>query len=329
MPEVMPGVHRIEIDYNGRPLKLTLLLGAQANVLLDAGDASTPDKDILPYFAKIGFDPKRLTHIIATHPDLDHTGGLARMHEVAPNALICCGDEDKEQCATPESLIDLRYRAHLYWHGLGVSDEAKPKILPRCGGPVPIHQTFKGGERIQLSADKHVEILHLPGHSYGHLGFYLPDENAAIIADAVHHRANFFSDGRAAFACTYMYVDLYLSTIDKLRLMKLDRLYSCHWPDLLSNNTINKWLDESRDYALHAEAAILDTLRAANDGGLTLREVCLQAKPKLGAWPVEKDLETRSMACGHLQRLVSRGLVRMTDDRPTRYIAEKEWRGLR
>jgi len=63
--------------------------------------------------------------------------------------------------------------------------------------------------------------------------------------------------------------------------------------------------------------------------GLTLREACLRAKGGLGDWPAERDLETRSMACGHLQRLADWGLIRATAERPTRYVIEPEWLGLR
>jgi hypothetical protein len=62
---------------------------------------------------------------------------------------------------------------------------------------------------------------------------------------------------------------------------------------------------------------------------MTMREVCLRAKVGLGDWPAEKDLETRSMACGHLQRLVDWGLLRRDEGRPTQYFAEEGWRGLR
>ena len=60
-----------------------------------------------------------------------------------------------------------------------------------------------------------------------------------------------------------------------------------------------------------------------------MREVCVQAKPRLGDWPAEKDGETRSMACGHLQRLCDVGLIRMAEGRPVRYVAEAGFVGLR
>ena len=129
-----------------------------------------------------------------------------------------------------------------------------------------------GGEVFSLGGGvgaegREVRILHLPGHSRGHLGVHLLAENAAIIGDAVHGAANRFMDGRAAFACTYMYVDSYLGTIAQLRAMKLARLYSCHWADCQDNPAVEAFLDESQTYAHKAEAVILDTVQAGGGAG--------------------------------------------------------------
>ncbi len=327
--EIFSGVHQIPVNYKGRPLKLYLLHGPDLLMLMDTGDARVPESDILPYFEKIGVDPKTLTHVMATHPDVDHTGGLHRMKQAAPQAKFICGTLDREQVESPEGLIEIRMRAHYYWHGMGMDDAAKAKFLPRAGGAVAIDATLAGGETMRWDAAKYVEILHLPGHSHGHLGVYLPWENAAIIGDAVHGHANCFLDGRSAFAPTYMYVDEYLGTIDRLQAMKLDKLFSCHWPDCVDRAGVDSFLNQSRDYALRAEAIILEFVKAAGSGGATLKDVCVGAKAPLGDWPAERDSDTRSIACGHLQRLVGNGILRATDVPPVRYFYEPVWRGLK
>jgi glyoxylase-like metal-dependent hydrolase (beta-lactamase superfamily II) len=276
--------------------------------------------------------------VLLTHPDVDHVGGAYAMREAAPQARFLCGTLDREQVETPEALGRWRARAHHYWHGLGPDDAKLAEFVRRAGGAespasagarrLTFHATFDGGATLTLGG-RVLRILHLPGHSLGHLGVHLPGERAAIIGDAVHGTANRYADGRAAFACTYMYVDAYLGTIDQLRALGLERLYSCHWADCTKRAAVDQFLDVSRAYALRAEGVILETVRAAGTAGLTLREVCVRAKGPLGDWPAERDMETRSMACGHLQRLASRGLIGATADRPTRYLAEAEWLGLR
>ena len=294
--EVMNGVHQIPVNYKGRPLKLYLLAGqgGELTMLMDTGDAAVPESDILPYFTSIAFDPKKLTHVMATHPDVDHTGGLHRMYEAAPQAKFVCGTADREQIESPEGLIQIRMRAHYHWHQMGMDDAAVAKFMPRAGGYVPIAETFSGGETLRWDAKKYVEVLHLPGHSHGHLGVYLPWENAAIIGDAVHGTANRFLDGKASFACTYMYIDSYLGTIDRLQSMKLSKLFSCHWPDCLTNEEVNSFLNQSAQL-LRPECGASDPGRreSGRGAGATLKDVCTQAKPGLGDWPADRDGDTQ------------------------------------
>jgi len=318
MPEILPGIHQIFVNYHQRPLKLHLLIGAEGSLLLDTGDAAVPDTDILPYFAAINFDPRQLTYIMVTHPDVDHQGGLARMKQACPQARVLCGTADRQQIESPEALVELRYRAFYRQHGLGPDDAAKAKLLLRCGAFVPVDQTFSGGEVLRLGPDFAVQILHLPGHSHGHLGLYLPRHQAALIADAVQGTANDYIDGQPAFAVTYMYIGEYLATIDRLAAMNLQKLFTCHWPDCLTPAQIQAWLAESRAYCLHAEAAIAQTIQSAPDG-LTLKEIMTTAKPQLGTWPPQRDDDTRSMAAGHVEHLVQQGLVTASAAVPIRF----------
>jgi glyoxylase-like metal-dependent hydrolase (beta-lactamase superfamily II) len=326
MPEILSGVHQIFVNYSNRPLKLYLLLGSGASLLMDTGDAAVPEKDILPYFKSIGFDPGQLTYIMITHPDVDHQGGLARMKRAAPQARVICGTVDREQIESPETLIELRYRAFMQRHGIGPDDAAKAKLLPRCGAYVPVDLTFSGGEQLFLGSAFVLDILHLPGHSHGHLGVYLPAHRAAIIADAVHGTANRFIDGRAAFAATYMYIDEYIGTIDALAAMHLQKVFSCHWADCLTTDAVQAWLTESRDYCLRAQQAIAEVIKEA-PGGLTLKEVMAAAKPHLGDWPAERDGETRSMAAGHVAKMVAQGLVAESAETPVRFTWKPAVRG--
>lgn len=328
MAELLPGVHQIPINYNGRPLRLYLLLGAFASVLMDTGDAGVPEKDILPYFDRIGFKAADLTYLMITHPDVDHTGGLARMHRAAPQARVICGAADRSQVEEPEVLVERRYRLYYREHGVGPDDAAKAKLLPRCGGPVATAFTFTGGEELRLGPDQMAQILHLPGHARGHLGVWLPWAQTAIIADAVHETANRYLDGRAAFAPTYMQVDDYLGTIRQLEALRPQRLYSCHWADQETPEQVQAFLSRSRDYALHAEAVILETVKAAGRAGLTLREVMARAKPMLGDWPAERDADTRFMAMGHLERLIGQGLLVEERERPPRFRYAPRWSGM-
>jgi hypothetical protein len=64
----------------------TFVLHAEQPVVVDTG-LSTPDKDFVSDLASV-IDPADVRWIWITHPDRDHTGGLWRLLDAAPNARI-------------------------------------------------------------------------------------------------------------------------------------------------------------------------------------------------------------------------------------------------
>lgn len=320
MNEILPGVYQIPVDYHGRPLKLYFFKGDHASLLMDTGDANIPAKDILPALESIQFNPTNLSYIMITHPDVDHQGGLQAMKEAAPQARVICGTADRSQIESPATLIALRSRAYYDHHGLGPDDAAVQKLLPRLGGDVLVDITMNEGELIRLGDTWSIKVLHLPGHSRGHLGVYLPEHQTAIIADAVHGTSNAYLDGKPAFAPTYMHVNEYLATISRLETMNLQRLYSCHWPDCVNRDQVQAFLETSRQYAMSAEAEILRVVQDAGPTGMTLRDIILATKPALGQWPAERDMDARYMVGGHLEQMIGKGFLTETLTTPRRYV---------
>jgi len=64
----------------------TFVLHAEQPVVVDTG-LSTPDKDFVSELAEV-IDPADVRWVWVTHPDRDHTGGLWRLLEAAPEARI-------------------------------------------------------------------------------------------------------------------------------------------------------------------------------------------------------------------------------------------------
>lgn len=147
-----------------------------------AGFAVKPDVEDTA-FARVkglGFDPDDVRHIVATHLDLDHAGGLpdfpgARVHVTA----------DEHAAAVSPSLRDrARYRHKFHFaHG---PDWA-------------IHNTAGGGDewfgfksvRILPGVDPEVLLIPLPGHSIGHTAVAVRDGDGWLLhcGDAYFNRS--------------------------------------------------------------------------------------------------------------------------------------------
>jgi glyoxylase-like metal-dependent hydrolase (beta-lactamase superfamily II) len=151
-------------------------------VLIDSGIASTLETTIFPYMDKLGRDPARLALLITTHPDLDHQGGNAAVRDVAPVALLACGEPDRHLIRDPASLYAERYNYLRNDHGLGFEDEPIPDAGSRCR----VDLGLRGGETIVISSDWDLDVLHVPGHSPGHLALFDHQQKAAFVSDAVH-----------------------------------------------------------------------------------------------------------------------------------------------
>lgn len=307
MQELFDGVFLLEGDVGGRPLQLLYLQGESASMLLDTGCAGDPRRFIVPQILDAGGDPSRLTWIVNTHPDLDHTGGNHQMKQLAPQAILACGDADREACSHPQQLMRLRYDAYRDDHQLFYTGDARAWVLEQSGQPQAIEVTFTGGEHIRLSPGWHVEVVALPGHARGHLGILDSRHRALYGGDAIHGRVYFGFDGLPKLPPTYLHVDDYLATIRLVEHLPIDTYVGCHWP-VKRGAEVAEFCAESREFVLLADRLVREYLAEPR----TLREVCLALGPRLGDWPHGEplDLELMYALSGHLARLVDRGLAR-------------------
>lgn len=319
--EVAEGIFRIESVFGGRPLHLYLLRGSNRSVLLDSGASVTPEEVLLEALKDLG--PPDL--LIVTHPDLDHQGGTPSLREVYPNLTLACGAGDEELVSHPRRLVAERYSAFEYDHGVGFPTEEKPRLLELAGGRgVPVDRTFSGGERLALSEDWVIEIVHIPGHSPGHLGIYDPRSLCAITQDAVQGSDYPQADGSPwALMPTYYDVEPYLRTVGVLESLHLQVLHTGHWPK--SEGTgVAQFLKASREYALKADRTVFETL----EGGKTrLAEIMDAALPLLGRWDRSAIGDFACSVHGHLQRMIDVGLVAARrEDGVVRFEVTAEYR---
>lgn len=315
--ELFPGVYLLQGVVGGRPLRLPLLVGAQRALLLDTGCAPDVQGFILPALRELDLAPNRLGLIINTHCDLDHSGGNHGLKQLAPQALLCCGDADRQQIENPQAMFALRYDAYRRDHDLYYEGDARDWIIASLGQAQPVDLTLRGGERLCLGPDWEVEVLHLPGHSRGHLGILDRKHRALYGGDAIHGAQIPDLEGKPALGPTYLHVDQYLDTIRFIENLDLDYYVGCHWP-VKRGAEIAAFCAESRNYVDQAERVIIEALAAPR----TLKELCLSVGPKLGPWPAAVNSEHCYAFGGHLQRLQNQGRIADLGGTPRHYQAQ-------
>jgi glyoxylase-like metal-dependent hydrolase (beta-lactamase superfamily II) len=313
--EIADRTWRIESLIEPRNLFQYLLLGDGGEwLLIDTGTSSTPREAILPALRHLALAPESIGLLVVSHPDLDHQGGLAGLKEALPHALAACGFADRALIADPERLVTDRYGAYEAEHGVGYTDAEKRWIRDLYGAPVPIDVTFAGGEEIELG-DRHLSVLHAPGHSAGHLVLHEPASGLLFSSDAVHWRWCPAADGSPALPPTYEDVDPYLGTIELLESLAPSELHSGHWPSL-SGADVAGFLRESREFVSALDAELEQRLETR----ATLRQLCEHVDMRLGPFGAD-PVNLMFAVHGHLRRLVRTGRVRVLDptERPRRF----------
>src|SRR5579884_1274617 len=89
--------------------------GKKTLILIDTGMPGS-EKKIFDYIKSIGFDPKDISLIILTHPDIDHSGALFAIKEsLAPDAQVAIPEAGRGE--EIERSQGQRYGTHAWSYG--------------------------------------------------------------------------------------------------------------------------------------------------------------------------------------------------------------------
>lgn len=127
------------------------LIAGDEPVLIDCGSVRGY-QDVKQNLKKLGYEPKDIKRVIATHGHWDHVSGLAQLREES-DAKFYIHAADREQVETGDYELTA---AFLY-------KEAFP--------PVKMDGVIEDGDMLSLG-DYQFQVLHTPGHSPGSICLY-------------------------------------------------------------------------------------------------------------------------------------------------------------
>jgi len=304
--EVAPGVHRLEFAVGAKPLAFYLLAG-DGLILVDSGLPDTPKTVYLPAVEALGRRPADARLLLITHADADHIGGNAEVRHLFPRAAIACHVRDARWCSDPAVVTAERYDAFVPY-GLRYDRVVFDMLADWMGPPEPMDLQLPGGERLRLAGDDWLTVLHVPGHTPGHLCLHNPRHRYALVGDAVFGRSQLDTTGGWSAPPPYTDVEVYRGTIQTLAALDLDLLLTCHYP-IMRGEEVGAFLDASRRFVDLAEEVARRLLREAA-GPLTLGEAIDRADPLLGPFGFPRDLQFALLA--HLDHLVALGEAERT-----------------
>ena len=128
-----------------------------------------PDETAFIQVTKLGFNPRDVKHIIATHFDSDHIGGLSDF----PEATIHLSKVEWDAAQNPQTSREKARYSRLRWE-----QNQKVKTYEAVG------DHWHGFKKVQNlnGPDKSIQLVSLPGHTKGHVGVLIEGQSDLFFA---------------------------------------------------------------------------------------------------------------------------------------------------
>ena len=168
----------------GDRFSLTLTWDDNNLVLVDAGFPGQTD-EIVQAIADEGFNAENLTHIIITHHDWDHVGCVPDLQKISPNLRIIAHVDEAPYLDGRELPIKVAARLKEYdslpEDTRSFFDSWKESYE---NNPIYVTDQVKDGEMLPICGG--IELIHVPGHTPGHIVAYLHESRIMICGDAAN-----------------------------------------------------------------------------------------------------------------------------------------------
>lgn len=304
-----PGLHRIRIPLGERFADLWLFLGEKKHLLFDAGTKNTTAEAVLPALQNLGFGPESVDLVVVSHLDVDHSGDVGQLREVLPNARVLAHRLDAGAISDLDTFWVERGREFLAGWGL---DESPGAIawMEDVFLPGPVDDILDNEVTLALDNGRVIDLLHLPGHSLGHLALYEKDRSLLAISDAILGHAVPLADGSDSFPPTYRHVNAYLATIERVRQLAPQLLLTAHYGDFVGEQVM-EFLDRSEEFVHRLGALVEATI---TDKPKTLLGLVSEINPQIATWPQEGSLTALAFpVAGHVEVLHAAGQINKHD----------------
>ncbi len=282
---------KIKLLTNGKytlPWCNCLLIEDEINCLID----SSPTEEEFRHLEGINIDL-----IVNSHAHTDHN---SRNHQF-PGAKILLHQVEHARAASGEQYL-ADYGFNMY-----NAEDVRPLYLAAVKFHArPADGTISDGQVISTGSVE-FQVVHLPGHTYGHCGFIFPREGFMFTAD-IH------PDIITQYAMTDSSVDDFINSINKLRSLRPDTLIAGHGKAVIKEDILPK-LSGYIDEFYRRDEQILERIRA---GKHTVQEIADDGITFKGKFPQPRSiywLHECMMDLKHLEHLERAGEVKRDGDR--------------
>ena len=304
--EVAEGIYRIPSVLGIRRFAQYLVVGDEV-LLIDTGIDGTVSEHVMPALTQLGIAPDRVTQVAISHADADHYGGNAEVRALLPGSQIRAHASDRRLLEEWSVIGEERYGWYRH-HGIGYEPAVMEWLHTSAGPDTPIDGDLTPGELIDLGGIT-VEVIALPGHTPGHVGFHHAQSGTTIVIDAVLERGLYSTDNRLISPPPYVSTKDYRATVETLRSLTPERLGTSHYAETEGIAAVTDFLDATAAFVDDLDTSILEMLSATP---LPLSEYWEHANATVGPFP-EMSIELARSVGAHLEDAEQRGVALRTE----------------
>jgi glyoxylase-like metal-dependent hydrolase (beta-lactamase superfamily II) len=296
------GLYRIETTVSGTEMPLAIhLVEGERWLVTDTGCVGMMRELAIPAVHEVRAGG-RIGRAVVSHAHADHFGGNAELLEHEPECRIYAHEDDLAWAREPAWHVRDAYGA------LGPDYPCPPDVSAWVAGllgpPAPV-SPLRAGDRLPLDDGRALRVIHLPGHSPGHIGLWEPEEGVLLLSDAVLGDGQRIG-GRVVAIPAYLDVDAYLGSIRTVRALAPTLCCPSHFP-VMDGEATQAFCDEAEAFVHRLDAAIRAEL--ASDRPRTLREITAAIVP-IVAPGADVSMVAGLSVHAHLEALVRRGQAR-------------------
>jgi glyoxylase-like metal-dependent hydrolase (beta-lactamase superfamily II) len=301
---VATGVHRLDTVVTGTAMPLALYLVEGADwLLVDTGCVGMVRDLVLPAAERLrpGSSVRRA---VVTHAHADHFGGNAELLEADPGCRILVHRDDAAWARDPAWHVRDAYGA--LEPDYPCPPEVRDWVAGLLGAPAPVER-LEAGDELALDDGRVLRVLHLPGHSPGHLGLWEREERLLLLSDALLADGQRIG-GEVVAIPAYLDVDDYLASIRAVRALAPHTTCPAHY-EVMDGEATAAFCDASEQFVARLDEAVLDALGGGEPW--TLERLTAHVVPRV-APGVEGSMVAALSVRAHLAGFERRGVARWT-----------------